>query len=236
MAEDLAGADRAAARRGAGRRRRGGGRGAVAGDSLVDRGQERRAGARRALGGLDVGLRVLIGRRQACVSSSDIRDETLTAMAERAVAMAREAPEDPWCGLADPGRARAGWDAGALDLEDPAPLPAPAELEARRAGRRSCRPCGSGRHQMEAAGASWSASRIHLAATNGFSGGYGRSRHAMQAVAICGEGTAMERDYAFESRSHRADLPEPEAVGRLRRRAHRRARRRRASRRPAPSP
>ena len=56
---------------------------------------------------------------------------------------------------------------------------------------------------------------MHLAATNGFSGGYARTGHSLQAVAICGEGTAMERDYAFESRSHRADLPDPAEVGRL---------------------
>ena len=69
--------------------------------------------------------------------------------------------------------------------------------------------------RMEAAGAGWSASRFHLAASNGFSGGYGRTAHSVQAVAICGEGTAMERDYAFEGRSHRADLPPPAEIGRL---------------------
>jgi PmbA protein len=68
---------------------------------------------------------------------------------------------------------------------------------------------------MEAAGASWSRTKVHLAASNGFSGGYGRSSHAVQAVAITGEGTAMERDYAFESRTHRDDLPAPETIGRL---------------------
>jgi PmbA protein len=66
---------------------------------------------------------------------------------------------------------------------------------------------------MDAAGASWSATAIHLATSNGFSGGYGRTAHAIQAVAICGEGLGMERDYAFEARSHAADLPEPEEIG-----------------------
>jgi PmbA protein len=56
---------------------------------------------------------------------------------------------------------------------------------------------------------------MHLAATNGFSGGYARTGHSIQAVAICGDGTGMERDYAFETRSHHADLPDPAAVGRL---------------------
>ena len=54
--------------------------------------------------GTDIGLRVFVGRRSAVVSSSDTKDSTLATMAERAVAMAREAPEDPYAGLADPGQ------------------------------------------------------------------------------------------------------------------------------------
>ena len=68
---------------------------------------------------------------------------------------------------------------------------------------------------MDGAGASFGATRIHLAATNGFSGGYARTSHGVQAVAICGDGLGMERDYAFESRTHGADLPSPEEIGRL---------------------
>ncbi len=83
--------------------------GAEAADALIVRGtqvsvdvrQGRLEEAQRAEG-IDLGLRVLIGRRQAVVSSSDAKDATLAAMAERAVAMAREAPEDPSVGLADP--------------------------------------------------------------------------------------------------------------------------------------
>ena len=188
---------------------------AVAGDSLSI---EVRGGileqAERAEG-VDVGLRVLLGRRQACVSSSDVRDATLAAMAERAVAMAREAPEDPWCGLADPSELARGWDAAALDLEDPEPLPAPDALEAAALAAEAAALAVPGVTKMDAAGAGWSATRMHLAATNGFSGGYARTGHSIQAVAICGDGTGMERDYAFESRSHRADMPDPAEIGRL---------------------
>lgn len=68
---------------------------------------------------------------------------------------------------------------------------------------------------MDAAGASWSATAFHVAATNGFSGGYARTSHGIQAVAITGEGLAMERDYFFDGRSHGADLVSPEEVGRI---------------------
>src|SRR5882757_5859578 len=66
----------------------------------------------------DLGLRVLIGRRQAIVSSSERTPEALAALAERAVAMARAVPEDPFCGLADPDQLAKSWPD--LDLADPA--------------------------------------------------------------------------------------------------------------------
>ncbi|WP_405108839.1 PmbA/TldA family metallopeptidase [Phaeobacter sp. BS52] len=79
--------------------------------------------------GVDLGLRVFVGQRQACVSASDMRAETLTAMAERAVAMAREAPEDPYAGLAEPGQLARDWDLAALELFDASAEPAPAALQ-----------------------------------------------------------------------------------------------------------
>ena len=79
--------------------------------------------------GIEVGLRVLIGRRQACVASSDVSDTAIARMAEQAVAMAREAPEDSSAGLADPGQLARTWDIAALDLDDPSPEPTPAELQ-----------------------------------------------------------------------------------------------------------
>src|SRR5687767_3381630 len=51
----------------------------------------------------DMGLRVLVGRRQAVVSTNDIAGDVVP-LAERAVAMAKAAPEDAFAGLADPDR------------------------------------------------------------------------------------------------------------------------------------
>lgn len=163
---------------------------------------------------VEIGLRVLIGGRQACVSASDVSDGTLARLAERAVAMAREAPADPFAGLGDPGQIARGWDIAALDLFDPAPEPAPAALEedARRAEAAAM--AAPGVRQVEAS-AGYGLRRMHLAATNGFSGGYARTSRSVSAVAFVGEGTGMERDYAGESRTFQADLPAPEEVGRL---------------------
>ncbi len=164
--------------------------------------------------GLDLGLRVFVGQRQACVSASDASDRTLTEMAERAVAMAREAPEDPYIGLAQPDQLSARRDAEGLDMADPAPEPDAAALQedARRAEAAALGVAGIS--QVETASASYSARRVYLAATNGFAGGYGRTDRGIACIAITGEGTAMERDYAFESRIFQADLPDPEGIGR----------------------
>ncbi|MCB2134194.1 MAG: TldD/PmbA family protein, partial [Rhodobacteraceae bacterium] len=69
--------------------------------------------------------------------------------------------------------------------------------------------------QIDSASASYSSRRVHLAATNGFSGGYARTSRAISAVAISGSGLAMERDWAAESRTFQGDLPDPESIGRL---------------------
>ena len=84
---------------------------------------------------IELGLRVLVGYRQACVSVSDIAQATIDAVAERAVAMAREAPEDPWIGLAEAEQLARQWDVAALELSDDSPEPGAQALEqdARRA-------------------------------------------------------------------------------------------------------
>lgn len=165
--------------------------------------------------GVEIGLRVLIGGRQACVSASDISARTIAEMAERAVAMAREAPEDPYAGLADPSQLARDWDIAALELEDLSAEPAAADLEtdARRAEAAAL--AVSGVSQVQSASASYSRRRMHIAASNGFSGGYGRSSRSVSAVAISGEGLGMERDWAAESRAWQADLPDAAEVGRL---------------------
>ena len=164
--------------------------------------------------GTDLGLRVLVGQRQAVVSASDHAPETIRTMAERAVAMAREAPADPYIGLADPEQLARNRDAAALELADPAEEPSPAMLEedARRAEAAAL--AVKGVTQVQAASAGYGRDRIHLAASNGFSGGYARTGRNIYAVAISGEGAGMERDYKSESRTFQADLPDAAEIGR----------------------
>jgi PmbA protein len=187
---------------------------AVAGTSLsIDIRAGKLEQAERA-DGTEIGLRVLIGRRQACVSASDTSAATIAALAERAVAMAREAPEDPTAGLADPGQLARNRDATTLDLHDPAPEPLPATLEAQARAAEGAALAARGITQVEAS-ASWSRREMFLSATNGFQGGYARTSHSLSATAFCGSGTGMERDWAGEGRTHAADMPGAEGIGHL---------------------
>lgn len=187
---------------------------AVSGTSLtIDVRQGKLEQAERAEG-TEIGLRVLFGGRQACVSASDISDRTITALAERAVAMAREAPDDPYAGLADSSQIAGGWDLAALDLADPAPEPDAAALEADCRAVEAAALAARGITQVEAS-AGYSHRAMHLAATNGFSGGYARTSRSVSAVAFTGQGTGMERDWAGESRTYQSDLPGAEGIGAL---------------------
>ncbi|MCG6884437.1 MAG: TldD/PmbA family protein [Silicimonas sp.] len=165
--------------------------------------------------GVEIGLRVLLGKRQACVSASDLIPDTIAEIAGRAVAMARIAPEDPHLGLAEPAQLARNRDSDRLELVDPGDEPSPADLQEAAAEAEAVALGFDGITQVESATASFSRTRVHVAATNGFSGGYARSSHGLSCVAITGEGTRMERDYAGEGRIFRADLPTPRVIGSL---------------------
>ncbi|MEM6663906.1 MAG: TldD/PmbA family protein [Pseudomonadota bacterium] len=163
----------------------------------------------------EAGLRALVGQRQAAVAASDLSPGSLARMAERAVALAREAPDDPWIGLAEPEQIAGGVDATALDMEDPAPLPGPADLEALALRTEEAALAVAGITQVEQAHGSTDRTSMAIAATNGFSGSYVRTATGVGASAVAGDGLGRERDYAGEYRRHQADLPTPEEIGDL---------------------
>ncbi|KIC18091.1 MULTISPECIES: TldD/PmbA family protein [unclassified Leisingera] len=164
--------------------------------------------------GTDLGLRVFIGKRQALVSSSDMRPETIAAMAERAVAMAKEAPEDPYAGLADPSQLAKDWNLAALELEDPSGEPEPAALQEDALAAEAACQAVDGITQVQSAAAGYGRHVVHLAATNGFSGGYQRTGRSLSCTGIAGTGTGMERDHDGDSRTFQSDLRSAEEIGR----------------------
>lgn len=160
--------------------------------------------------GDNLGLRAFVGRRQAVVSTNDLAGN-LDALAQRAVAMARVAPEDKFAGLAEPDMlAKSIPD---LDLLDPE-LPSVAQLEASARAAEAAGLAVSGVSKSGGASASVGIGGMVLVTSTGFTGAYLGSRHGVSMQAIAGEGTAMEQDYDFSSAIHAADLLPPEEIGR----------------------
>ncbi|MCK0150212.1 TldD/PmbA family protein [Marivita sp. S6314] len=161
----------------------------------------------------DIGLRVFVGQRVANVSSSDVRPESLAMMAERVVAMAKEAPEDPYVGLADADQLAAERTADGLELYDPSAEPAPSALEEDAGVAEATALAIDGITQVSGASAGYGRQDIHLAASNGFSGGYRRTSRHTSCVAIAGSGTGMERDYDGDQRIFQSDLRSAQEIG-----------------------
>jgi PmbA protein len=160
--------------------------------------------------GDDVGLRVFVGQRQAVVSTNDIRVD-VAQLAERAVAMAKVAPEDPFVGLADP--ALLACDIPDLDLLD-SDLPTVAMLEQRAKRAEDAALAVAGVTKSGGAGASAGIGGMVLVTTGGFRGAYLRSSQSVSMTAIAGVGTEMERDYDYSTALHGTDLEAAEKVGR----------------------
>lgn len=160
-----------------------------------------------------IGLRLFVGSRSASVSSSDLSADALAALVERAAAMAREAPEDPYAGLA-PAELLLREPGPEVDGDDGAD-PSPQELKARALATEEAARGVAGITNSEGAGVSAGRSVIALATSHGFCRGYSTSGYSASASVIAGSGGAMQRDYASHNVRHWADLDSPEAVGGL---------------------
>lgn len=163
--------------------------------------------------GFDIGLRVMVGQRQACVSSSDLSNGAIQRLAERAVAMAKLAPEDPYCGLAPDARLSPRRNADGLDLFDPTEMQ-PADLKARAIEVEAAALAVPGVRQAEGASASMAWSAVRLRTSAGFDGGYAASRHGLSVSAVAEQGGAMERDYDHDGTRWFSDLRSADDIGR----------------------
>jgi PmbA protein len=161
--------------------------------------------------GDDVGLRVLIGHRQAAVSTNDLKADGVDKLAERAIAMARAAPEDKFAGLADPALfARAFPE---LDLLDP-DMPGVDVLEKRARAAEAAGLGVAGVTKSGGASASAGIGGMVLVTSGGFHGATIGSRHSISMAAVAGNGTGMEQDYDFSSTLHASDLERADEIGR----------------------
>ncbi len=161
--------------------------------------------------GEEVGIRVFIGQKSASVSSSDLSPAALAIAAERAVAMARLALEDQWAGLAPADRLLTGAIPD-LDTDDGADPSAETLRDMAMAAEDAARAI-AGVTNSEGGGASAGRAVTALATSTGFRGGKKSSSYGASASVLAGEGAAMQRDYAWHSARHFADLEGPATIG-----------------------
>lgn len=159
----------------------------------------------------DLGLRVFVGQRQASVSGSDISAEGRRKLIERAVAMARLAPEDPYAGLAPRDRlAKGPWPD--LDLYD-AGEPSAEALETMARDAEAAARSIEGVTNSDGGSASWSTGGWSFVTSDGFAGLHRASSFSLSASAVAGEGSGMERGGEGRTTRHAADLPGAESIG-----------------------
>ncbi len=161
--------------------------------------------------GDDVGLRVLVGKRQAVVSTNDVRGDGLDALAERALAMARAAPEDRFAGLADEALLARSFPQ--LDLLDP-DMASVEVLEERAREAEAAALAVAGVTKSGGASASSGIGGMVLVTSQGFRGATLSSSHSISMSAIAGNGIRMETDYDYTATLHAADLESAQKIGR----------------------
>ncbi|MBL6641465.1 MAG: TldD/PmbA family protein [PS1 clade bacterium] len=158
----------------------------------------------------DIGLRAMIGQKQAFVSGSAIDDTALQQLAQRAVDMAQATPEDRYCGFAPEDRLTD--HIPALDIADAYEPDADKLLAMAVACEEAARGV-AGITNSEGAGTGWGRATTALVTSHGFEGAYTSTSFSASCAVIGGEGDAMERDYASHSARHLEDLEAPEDIG-----------------------
>lgn len=158
----------------------------------------------------DLGLRVFVGQKVASVSTTDLSQQSVEALPEKAIAMARLAPEDPFATLAASDQIAEYWPD--LDLEDPSEPAADALIDRARIAEEAALAV-RGVTNSEGGSASFSRSAIALATSHGFFGQYGTTSHSTSVSVLAGSDDAMERDYDYSSARFIADLETPEHIG-----------------------
>jgi len=161
--------------------------------------------------GEEIGLRVFKGSKSASIASSDLSDDALAALTDRALAMAAEAPEDRYAGLAPEELLFRGEPAD-LDLDDGGD-PDPAMLRARALAAEDAARAVAGVSNSNGGSASASASTFAFATSSGFSGATRATGYSCSASVVAGEGASMQRDYGWHSARHQSDLEAPEEIG-----------------------
>lgn len=159
----------------------------------------------------DIGLRVFVGQRNATISTSRLDEDSIKVLAERAVAMAKLAPEDPYAILAEPEQLATSTPS--LDMFDDT-TPSAEDLKTRALTAENAARAVDGITNSEGGGASHGVVDVMIATSKGFSGRYKRSSFGFSAMVLSEKNGVMERDYDYSSAVYDSDLDDPVEVGR----------------------
>lgn len=163
---------------------------------------------------ITLGLRVLVGKKQACVAGSDFRTSAIADIAERAIAMAGVAPEDPFLGLAKPSQLGPPNETTELRLYSEEGFPSPEECTRLAQTMEEAAYGVQGVSKTDSSSAGYGESRYCFLASNGFESESRKNFLSAGCSAIAGEGLEMETDYYGETRIFQLDMSTPERIGR----------------------
>ncbi|MBI0163525.1 TldD/PmbA family protein [Bartonella sp. M0283] len=156
----------------------------------------------------DFSLRVFVGKRVASISANLSADPA--SLAERAVAMAKVSPENPFEGLAD--RSLLVKKPKDLDLYDPF-VPDSKRLTEEAFEIENAALSVKGVTNSGGATSAYGSGGLVLVTSDGFCGSYRSSRFSYSCSALAGEGTAMERDYDYTTALHHDALDKTTTTG-----------------------
>lgn len=161
--------------------------------------------------GTDLGVRLICDKRSASVSTTDLSSANLETLVARCADMAKNAPEDPFVGLAPQERLATGPfpDLDLGDFQEPG-------TETLKERAHACEQAAmdvKGISNSSGAGASYGEGRKWLATSHGFFGESGGSSHSVSVSVLAEDENGMERDYDYDSKTHFEDMREASAIG-----------------------
>ena len=165
-------------------------------------------------GSRGLGLRVLLGRRSASASTSDLTPDGISDLVSGAMALSRVTEEDAFAGL--PDEADFGQLGADLHLyfEDVYSLPAVERIDQARRAEAAALAADSRIANSQGGHFDAATGRRVLANSRGFLGEYSTSYCGISAAPLAMDANgAMQRDFWSSSARRMADLESPESIG-----------------------
>ena len=162
----------------------------------------------------DTGLRVFVGNRIASVSTNESSESAIREVAERAVEMAKIAPQDDFSLIADQKTLQEFPADKSISIDNYDRIEPSIETIRNRASEvENAALTVNGITNSDGADASWGEGETLLMTSKGFFGSSKKSNHSVSVVVIAEKNGKMERDYDYSSKVFGQDLRDPNQIG-----------------------